>query len=81
MWTEGSVFPDAETEEELLAVSRKWRSGTAALLEPKEQVSARIGRSPDRADALALAVAGHVGKVRQAGVPVAHWVLGMSVSP
>lgn len=74
LWTEGALDPDAETEEELLATTYKWGRGSAAMLEPKERIKARLGRSPDRADALALAVAGHVGKVRQRGALTVHWV-------
>lgn len=57
-----------------MAVTRRWRSGAATILEPKEQAKARLGRSCDRADALALAVAGHLGKVRQRGAALVHWV-------
>lgn len=74
LWIEGALDPDPETEEELLAATYKWGRGSAAALEPKERIKARLGRSCDRADALALAVAGHVGKVRQRGVLTVHWV-------
>lgn len=46
--------PDPELVEELTAVEWKNRSGGEILLEPKEDIKKRIGRSPDRADALAL---------------------------
>lgn len=52
--------------EELLAPTYKMQ-GKAVRLEAKEELKKadRLGRSPDRADALALAVAGHlVGNVR-----------------
>lgn len=57
---EAAFDPDEDLEEELLAPSYKW-SGRAKILEKKEAIKARLGRSPDDADALALAVAGHVG--------------------
>ena len=46
--------------EELLAATYK-PHGEGVALESKEKLKERIGRSPDRADALALAVAGHLG--------------------
>jgi len=57
---EAAFDPDEDLEEELLAPTYKW-SGRAKILEPKDAIKARLGRSPDDADALALAVAGHVG--------------------
>lgn len=59
---EGAMDCDEELELELLSPKYKW-SGRAKRLEPKESIKARIGRSPDRADALALAISGHVGAV------------------
>lgn len=59
--TEGAIDPDEVLEEELLAPSYKW-TGRAVRLEPKDALKKRLGRSPDLADALALAVAGHLGK-------------------
>lgn len=63
---EGAMDFDEGLEEELLAPSYRW-NGTAIRLEPKDALKKRIGRSPDDADALALAVAGHVG--RTSGAP------------
>lgn len=60
---EAAFDPDEDLEEELLAPTYKW-SGRAKILEPKEQIKARLGRSPDDADALALAVSGHVGAAK-----------------
>ena len=60
MRDEAAFEVDDVLEEELLAPTYKW-SGRAKQLEPKDKIKARLGRSPDRADALALAVAGHVG--------------------
>ena len=57
---EAAFDPDEGLEEELLAPTYKW-SGRSKILEPKDKIKARLGRSPDDADALALAVAGHVG--------------------
>lgn len=57
----GAIDPDEILEEELLAPSYKW-VGQAVRLEAKPDIKKRLGRSPDRADALALAVAGHAGK-------------------
>lgn len=67
MWTEGAMDPDPDTEEELLAATYKWGRGSAAILEPKEQIKARLGRSPDRADALARPWPGTWGKSGNAG--------------
>ena len=52
--------PDDTVEEELLAASYK-PHGEGVALEPKEKLKERIQRSPDRADALALAISGHDG--------------------
>lgn len=70
---EGALDPDAETEEEILATGYK-PSARVLTLEEKDDIKARLGRSPDRADALALAVAGHLGKVRQLGPLNLHYV-------
>lgn len=48
-------------EGEILAPSYKF-VGTAIRLEPKDALKKRLGRSPDKADALALAVHGHEGR-------------------
>lgn len=61
----GAIEIDEGLEEELLAPSYKW-AGTAVRLEPKDAIKKRIGRSPDRADSLALAVHGHVGRTSSA---------------
>lgn len=66
--------PDVETEKELLAASYKVATrGNSSILEEKDKIKARLGRSPDRADALALAVAGHVGKVRPRRQLLLQW--------
>ena len=57
---EAAFDPDEDVEEEILAPTYKW-SGRSKILEPKDKIKARLGRSPDDGDALALAVAGHVG--------------------
>ena len=68
MWDTGAMNPDIDTEEELLAASYKVAArGNASMLEPKDKIKARLGRSPDRSDAIALAVAAHVGRVQQRG--------------
>ena len=60
---EGALNPDAETEEEILTTG--YKPNTRVLtIEPKEDFSARLGRSPDRADSMALAVCNHVGTAR-----------------
>lgn len=51
--------PDDTLTEELLAATYK-PHGEGVALEPKEKLKERIGRSPDRADALALAISGHL---------------------
>lgn len=56
---EAAVELEDFTSEELLAHRFMF---TQRRLERKEQVKARLGRSPDRGDALALAVAGHIGR-------------------
>jgi phage terminase large subunit len=57
----GAMEIDEELEEELLAPTIKW-VGKRLKLEPKVDTKKRLGRSPDRADALALAVSGHIGQ-------------------
>ena len=57
---EAAMEIDDDLEEELLAPEFKW-VGRRMKLEPKEKTKERLGRSPDRADGLALAVSGHVG--------------------
>lgn len=57
---EAAIEIDELLEEELIAPTYRW-SGRAKILEPKEKIKARLGRSPDRADGLALAACGHVG--------------------
>lgn len=61
IWRIGAFDPDERLEEELLAHRYKIKDrGTALLIEPKEDVKERLdGRSPDDADALALAISGH----------------------
>lgn len=59
--TEGSMDPDEDLEEELMAPTYSY-VGRRLKMEKKEDTKARLGRSPDRADALALAVAGHIGQ-------------------
>lgn len=66
IWRVGAFDADERLEEELLAHRYKIKDrGTALIIEPKEDVKERLdGRSPDDADALALAVSGHeVGDV------------------
>lgn len=58
---EAAFDPDDGVEEELLAPTYRF-TGRSKRLEPKERIKARIGRSPDDADAIALAVGGHVGR-------------------
>lgn len=72
-WIAGKAayVPDDTVSEELLAATFKPHKEGIAL-EPKEKLKERIGRSPDRADALALAVSGHIG-----GSPV---IAGESIS-
>jgi len=57
---EAAMEIDDELEEELLAPTFSWVKRRVRL-EPKDKTKELLGRSPDRADALALAVAGHVG--------------------
>lgn len=66
-WLKDRAAYDADetTAEELVAATFK-PHGKGIALEPKEKLKERIGRSPDRADALALAVSGHVVGVSKA---------------
>lgn len=58
----GALDPDQTLEEELLA-PRYEQKGTWIQMEPKDEFKKRLGmRSPDYADALALSIAGHVGR-------------------
>ena len=78
----GGVLPqDADLKTELAAVEYRFTSNGRILLEPKDKLKERMGRSPDLADALALTFAHPVwqtdnskyrqarrlGKVRKAG--------------
>lgn len=68
MRTEGACAIDGRLEEELLAPTYGW-TGRVVRLEPKKAIKARLGRSPDFGDALALATSGHVGRSRQRSTP------------
>lgn len=52
----GAVYPDPDIVAELTATTYTFK-GDKLVLEPKEQVKAKIGRSPDKSDALALTFA------------------------
>lgn len=52
----GAVPSDAKLEAELVAPTYAFDTQGRTKVEPKEQIKQRLGRSPDRADALALAV-------------------------
>jgi len=55
---EGGVIPqDPRLEAELVAPTYKFDLRGRYVVEPKEAIKARLGRSPDRAEALMLAVA------------------------
>lgn len=56
----GAVDLDEDLAEELMSPTIKW-VGRRLKLEPKLDTKERLGRSPDRADGLALAIGGHVG--------------------
>jgi hypothetical protein len=47
--------PDKELHDELSATQWKVNSGGRVLIEDKEGLTVRLGRSPDRADAVAMA--------------------------
>jgi len=49
-----AICPDEELREELHEIHWSMRSNGDIILEPKENIKSRIGRSPDKADALAL---------------------------
>lgn len=59
LWTTAAFDADEKLAEELIASTWAW-SGKRIRLEPKKDLKKRLGRSPDRADGLALAVAGHL---------------------
>lgn len=68
---DASMEIDDDLEEELLAPEVGW-VGRRMKLEPKDKTKERLGRSPDRADALALAVGGHVGQPDSLALASAH---------
>lgn len=75
------VEPNLDTGEELRASTYEASvRGNASNFEPRERIMARLDRSPDRADALALAAARHVGKIRQRGVLPVHCVQGRTIA-
>lgn len=51
-----ALCPSEKLAEELLAQRLKQTGDSAMLLEPKHQISSRLGRSPDRADAAVMAL-------------------------
>lgn len=55
-----SIDIDDELAEELMSPTYTY-VGRRYKLEPKKDTKKRLGKSPDRADALALAIAGHIG--------------------
>ncbi|MGB0972968.1 MAG: hypothetical protein ACPGVG_18730, partial [Mycobacterium sp.] len=62
--TYGACDPDDELEEELLTPEWDYVGGRIKL-EAKDKIKERIGRSPDRADALALAIAAQRTRFRR----------------
>lgn len=52
-----AIEPDDELEEELAAMRYNVNSRGQIIVEPKDELKKRIGRSPDKADALILAFA------------------------
>jgi len=52
----GGIPEDAKLEAELVAPVYLFDNKARRKIEPKDDVKARLGRSPDRGDALALAV-------------------------
>lgn len=62
LWTRAAVDLPEEVCEELLAPSYTYTGKPQVIrLEPKSDLKRRLQRSPDKADALALAVSGHIG--------------------
>jgi len=61
-----AIPDDEELRTELLAVKYKFRSGRI-LIEPKDDIKERIGRSPDKLDALALAYIPEHEQIRMFG--------------
>jgi len=52
----GALPPDGKLQAELVAVRYGFMASGAVRVEPKDKIKQRLKRSPDRADALALAV-------------------------
>jgi hypothetical protein len=67
--TEGAIPEDLELEGELVAVKYRFAPRGEIQVESKDDLRKRLGRSPDRADALALAVWGVPGS----NVPATAW--------
>lgn len=63
LWGEAAVDLEESVVEELIAPTYTMTGKPSrVLLEPKEKLMERLGRSPDDADGLACAVAGHLGQ-------------------
>jgi len=70
---EVALPPDEKLMDELLSV--RWRPTPEGKvrIEAKDDLKARLGRSPDRADAIVMAIAGEVARKRlpRAGIATA----------
>jgi hypothetical protein len=68
--TSGSIPNDPTLMEELTAPETLLNKKNELLLEAKDDIKAKIGRSTDITDALALTFAEYVGERRERGAPV-----------
>ncbi len=56
----GHIEPDSDLQKELTSIQYKMHSSGRIQVESKEDIRKRLGKSPDKADALALAVGGFI---------------------
>jgi hypothetical protein len=68
----GAFPPDLKLEAELVTVRWRQIEGGRSALEPKSEIKERLGRSPDRADALALATWQPAGMYAPATLDAPH---------
>jgi hypothetical protein len=57
--------PDEGLAEEILATSWRPTSEGRVKIEAKDDIKSRLGRSPDKADSVVMAVAGEVARKRR----------------
>jgi hypothetical protein len=57
--------PDDELTEDLTSIEYKFQSNGKIIIEPKEDIIERIGRSPDKSDALANTFYPRIGQSKE----------------